>query len=624
MSLLLALEGAITQTLSQSLGNSFGTGAAITQGLHGGYSYSDNFNRADSTSIGTDWTEAEGDFAISGGQLHLVTDGTLGQGVVYLNGAANIFEGPYVEITLRAVNGNIDHVGPMACYDPVTGYYIGANVNGSTAIVFAGSVESGSTSGFVVRNTSFADGDRLGISVSNGAGPKTVYAYKNGVLADTIILENYAFGGYVGIIYRSGPRGDADNFYALGGTFNGTSFTDNFNRANGSLGADWTTSNNGWAVSSNQVVVPGLSIDTYAINTSTTDYLEGYAEIRLPYTAAGSCDDTGPVVHYDASTGENYRAYLLGTDAFSGTTVVVEHVHTDPSIVDTLVSFFTVLPYAPGPGISFTLGLAIGGSGANRYGVVFIENTSVTSFTDNTTFIGKAGMYSFNGGIQSIDDFISDGKTSGATSTIVSGNATSTGAATAGFVGDAVWQVTAASAGAASAGFVGDALWQVTMSSTGAATAAFTGDAFWVFTISSAGAASADASGDAIWQTTISASGAATAADTGDAIWVFTLSSAGSATADFAGSDASAPTSANASASGTSTADFASQAIIAATMSAAGTSTADFAGEATSNVIELAQEFSTSVARAHAQRVHQDDEEVLVIINAFLAMKRAA
>jgi hypothetical protein len=79
------------------------------------------------------------------------------------------------------------------------------------------------------------------------------------------------------------------SFYAtLIGTFPETSILDNFNRANGAIGSNWTGFNSAFSISSNQLLANTNGLDTHIYwgNTSYDADQEAYITVSQANTAA--------------------------------------------------------------------------------------------------------------------------------------------------------------------------------------------------------------------------------------------------------------------------------------------------------------------------------------------------
>ena len=102
--------------------------------------------------------------------------------------------------------------------------------------------------------------------------------------------------------------------YAQSVSFNAASTFayDNFNRANGSLGANWTNLQNAFSISSNQVAPDNAGIDV-ASYTGATFGNDQTARVTVT-TMAGGGNGSGPCVRLQAGAASGYAGYIDGSN----------------------------------------------------------------------------------------------------------------------------------------------------------------------------------------------------------------------------------------------------------------------------------------------------------------------
>lgn len=279
----------------------------------------------------------------------------------------------------------------------------------------------------------------------------------------------------------------------------GTLASDNFNRADGTLGSNWTTLT-GTAdplIQSNEVAAPSTNAAYYSAVTWPANQFA-----RLTLDAITSIDDTGigPAVRLSASADTGY--FALGWSSGSAIYKIVAGVIT---------RLATGGPASAGD----VLQLSVTGNALT----LKINGVTAATATDSSIASGSAGFYGnadFILIITPTGDNWAAGDTGVRTAT---GSSAGVGAASA--VGDAIWSSVASSAGVGSGSDVGAAVWAVAASSAGAGSAAGVGVEVRPAAGSIAGVATADgagADGNAGASTTISATGEAAGTSTASAI----------------------------------------------------------------------------------------------------------
>lgn len=180
-----------------------------------------------------------------------------------------------------------------------------------------------------------------------------------------------------------------DNFEA----FDFSSLTDNFNRANGGLGANWTTS-------------PGLTAPTIAGNlvTGPTDNTvygayrsagsfsdDQYAELYA--TLGGTNSECGPSVRQSAAANTSY--FAVWSTATGGTYALVRVV----------AGTYTTLSSVTGVGTTGTRKLRIEARGSTL--VMHVNDVAVLAANDATITTGRPAFYQFRdvGATTNIDNF---------------------------------------------------------------------------------------------------------------------------------------------------------------------------------------------------------------------------
>jgi len=368
-------------------------------------------------------------------------------------------------------------------------------------------------------------------------------------------------------------------------------FTDNFNRANGAIGANWSQLGAAPTIASNQCALP---------STDALSYWNGG-------TPAADCYVKATFVNIGTNAGTNYTAILLrlNTTSFNWYQVIFS-TDADARIrrfdggVGTTLGAAFALPSA-GQVVEFR---AVGSTLS-----VYYDGVLQTSRTDSTyTGTGRAG-FSGRGTTLRLDDFEAGEPVSGSPA---AGSATGIGAAAA--VGKSLKSAAGTSAGTSTATAVGKAIKSAAGAAAGVGTAvavgkaakAAVGAAAGVGAASAVGKAAARGVGSAAGTSTAVAAGRSVARAVGSAAGTSDATAAGQSIAKAAGSASGAATvvgiaespiaSAVGSAAGVGTATAAGKALVSGAGSASGTSSAIAVGRAEVNAAGSASATSTAVA----------------------------
>jgi hypothetical protein len=229
----------------------------------------DNFNRANG-SIGSNWSGNPDEYSISSNQLSVDGNGAATD-IYWGNEMFGADQEAYVTFThidpnadeqdllLKSQSNSTWGEGVLeVLYDPA-----GQRVQVWTYDWPAEWVQQGADI-----PVTFADGDTLG---ARALVEGTVEVYKNGTLLGTRDITSwsyYADGGYIGLWFMGAQEAVLDDFG--GGNaptgaapFPNTGLSDNFNRADGAIGSNWSGYTSAFAIASNQLDLTLLDWDTH-------------------------------------------------------------------------------------------------------------------------------------------------------------------------------------------------------------------------------------------------------------------------------------------------------------------------------------------------------------------------
>lgn len=157
--------------------------------------------------------------------------------------------------------------------------------------------------------------------------------------------------------------------------------SDDFNRANGALGADWTTVMGSILIESNQVRPSSGGNDSLVYWSSDVFANDQYAE--LTYAAEGTFAPIGPAVRVSGTSSANANGYALhlGTDA-NGNARLMRFLNGTGTILSTSTGWVAGdIARIEADGTTIRV---------KRNGV------ELSSITDSNVASGSAGMSSYN------------------------------------------------------------------------------------------------------------------------------------------------------------------------------------------------------------------------------------
>lgn len=154
--------------------------------------------------------------------------------------------------------------------------------------------------------------------------------------------------------------------------------SDNFNRSDGSLGANWTDSFSGWQINSN-AIAPTSGTENISVYTAFTPANDQYTEIRLNAFGNG-----GPAVRVSSSALTGYFALFN-----SATVDLYKAVAGSYTLLSTVSS---------GPVSTAGLGLIARIQVVGTSIDVLYDGTSLTTATDATLASGFGAAYNYGTG----------------------------------------------------------------------------------------------------------------------------------------------------------------------------------------------------------------------------------
>lgn len=146
-----------------------------------------------------------------------------------------------------------------------------------------------------------------------------------------------------------------------GGAGGPVSFSDDFDRANGTLGSNWTVYAGDWAIASNAAVPQSASFaKNLAIFNTDTGSVNQWA--RITYDANGTFGFLGPVFRFTDEDSEHYECDYMASECYF---TYSEDVAYTASAGDNIING-TTTPSWPGINFSATIvGTTIEGTGDN-------------------------------------------------------------------------------------------------------------------------------------------------------------------------------------------------------------------------------------------------------------------
>jgi hypothetical protein len=156
-----------------------------------------------------------------------------------------------------------------------------------------------------------------------------------------------------------------------------TTFTDDFNRADGGLGSNWITRNSVLEIISNQYASSATANpNAYAeVAVATADFTDDH-EAQITAAVLGNADFLGPAVRVSVS-----GCYAIRVDGTNGPT---RRIIRMDGTTQTVIGTVNIVPVA-----SDTLTLRAVGSTITAYK----NGTQVDSVTDATYTTGQPGIY---------------------------------------------------------------------------------------------------------------------------------------------------------------------------------------------------------------------------------------
>jgi hypothetical protein len=494
----------------------------IVASLAAAYEVTDNFDRANG-GLGANWTSLTGPFRIASNAAES-GQGAGGQSRSIWT-ANNFANNQYAEITVANTVSGGSKIGPLVRGQPGadSGYYASCDTGGAEIFkVVAGTSTSLNWAGITM-----AIGDVIRLEVTGS----TLVIKQNGVTRNTITDSTFA-SGYPGIFANF--QGRLDNFLA-----GPTAAMDDFNRANGGLGANWAAVV-GWnapVIDTNKVRGVGGGVNQgaayWAANSFANDQYSEATLTDVTTSYAGLCVRMQPGINgytaniYAANSSSLYK-WVNGVETFLG----------DFNRAMTLVN-------------GDVMRLEVVGA------TLTLKQNGVTRGTinDSTHTSGQAGVYFYPSPGPVFLDNWTGGPTTGVN--IVSALATTEAADTAAINATVSWQATLAAietvdvlaatatvrwaatlatieTGDVAAG-TGTVSWQATLATTETADAGvFNGTVRWAATLAAPETADAGVFNGAVaWAANLATTEIAdTAAITGAVRWIATL--AASETADTA------------------------------------------------------------------------------------------
>jgi RHS repeat-associated protein len=303
-------------------------------------SFTDDFNRANSGTLGANWLTEVGTFQVSGNKA-VATSGTTGNMAVY-TGAALADTDVSADITMPGVGSYADVFARYSGTGAGTNWYLARLISVSSTdytLDLYATTSSGTTSIATEVHVTPAGANTLRLVVQ---GSKLA-VYFNGTLVMSATDTRITAPGLAGI--SGAPNVTFDNF-SVSIPSPPAPFTDDFNRADsGNLGANWLTEMGTVQVSSNKAVGTATSSGNLAVYTGLTP---ADVDVSADITPGGISTLGGVVARYTGTgvgngwylgslsynTPTHYTAYL---DAIiNGSTIVLAQADVTPAGANTL------------------------------------------------------------------------------------------------------------------------------------------------------------------------------------------------------------------------------------------------------------------------------------------------
>jgi hypothetical protein len=179
--------------------------------------FSDDFNRANSTSLGSNWSEIEGDAEISGNELQMVT-GSFGAIWVPFTGTSCTTASQYVRITNTDIVG-ADYLRVMFRYTNPSSEFYAVQLECSSGNLEWQHFANDTASETVIATGSFgvwAEGNTLAITII-GTGTSTVVRIWRNPTGNTPDSGGTTWGGAApGVSFTTDPADPADSGLIVG------------------------------------------------------------------------------------------------------------------------------------------------------------------------------------------------------------------------------------------------------------------------------------------------------------------------------------------------------------------------------------------------------------------------
>jgi hypothetical protein len=169
-----------------------------------------------------------------------------------------------------------------------------------------------------------------------------------------------------------------------------TLFSDDFNRANGSLGGNWGS---GGAIASNQCAISSSGGALLTTTSAHADITDGRVTVKI----TGASNDGGPCIRAPSAGGGDNCYYL---DCYVGGCDLYRRVSAaDTSIAASIISL----------AVGDTAGLEASGTGATVTLKVYKNGTLAGTYSDSSASrlvaAARTGIFNWNGG-STYDDFL--------------------------------------------------------------------------------------------------------------------------------------------------------------------------------------------------------------------------
>ena len=178
-----------------------------------------------------------------------------------------------------------------------------------------------------------------------------------------------------------------------------TLFSDNFNRADGAVGSNWSIVSGSWTVNTNQLRLSGAGTPDIIHTTTSAHAAVADCRASVTRTYAGTDFNSGPVVRGSGTSGSYTCYYLDCADSFYGLYRRVANADTE------------LVTYAPTTANLDVIGLQAVTVGATVELSMWLNGVQVGStYVDNSgsriTASGRCGILNWFNNITSYDDFL--------------------------------------------------------------------------------------------------------------------------------------------------------------------------------------------------------------------------